>query len=77
MRKIIHVNQQIIARNRKTGSNDPPLIVRTYKGSRNASELVIRHPDGTEVARFIYRPHDPLRCGARLWVETELEVELS
>ena len=69
MRSIIHVNQATIKRNRKTGSNDPPLIVRTYKGVRHAHEVFIRG------ASFLkHSPHKPLKCGARVWIETEADV---
>lgn len=69
MKTIIHVNQQIIARNRKEGRNDPPLIARNYKGSTPAHSIEIRGP-----SRVVNRPHDPLPCGARVWIETQAEV---
>lgn len=69
MKTIIHVNQAVIARNRKTGSNDPPLIVRTYRGSEPAHEVEICGP-----SRVVNRPHNPLPCGARVWVETTAPV---
>ena len=70
MKSIIHVNQQVIARNRKTGSNDPPLIVRTYKGARQAHTVDILGP-----SRIVNRPHKPLKCGARVWIETDAQVD--
>lgn len=72
MKSIIHVNQQVIARNRKTGSNEPPLIVRNYKGSTPAHTIEILGP-----SRLVNRPHDPLKCGARVWIETDSEVVAS
>lgn len=69
MKTIIHVNQQVIARNRKTGSNDPPLIARSYKGVKHAHDIQILGP-----SRLVNRPHKPLACGARVWIETEAEV---
>jgi hypothetical protein len=69
MKSIIHVNQAVIARNRKTGENKPPLIVRTYKGSTPAQEVEIRGP-----SKLVNRPHAPLACGARVWIETTAEV---
>jgi len=30
--------------------------------------------DGNEVARIVYQPEKPLSCGARVWIETQLEV---
>lgn len=71
MKTILHVNQQVIARNRKTGSNDPPLIVRNYKGSKPAHEVEILGP-----SRLVNRPHKPLSCGARVWIETEAPVRI-
>ena len=70
MKTIIHVNQAVIARNRKTGSNDAPLIVRNYKGSKLAHEVEILGP-----SKLVNRPHDPLPCGARVWIETRAEVK--
>lgn len=71
MKSIIHVNQQAISRNRKLGTDDPPLIVRTYRGSKPAHEIKI----SGEIT-FKYQPHDPLKCGARLWAETTDPVEI-
>ncbi len=66
MKTILHVDQATIVRNRKTGSNDAPLIVRTYKGAKRAHEIKI-------VGEVILKnsPHKPLKCGARVWMETE------
>ncbi len=72
MKTIIHVNQQVIARNRKTGRNDPPLIARTYKGSKPAHNIEIKGP-----SRLVNSPHKPLPCGARVWIETQGEVVCS
>lgn len=69
MKTIIHVNQAVIARNRKIGTNDPPLIVRTYKGSTPAHEVEILGP-----SKLVNRPHSPLPCGARVWIETQSTV---
>lgn len=69
MKKIIHVNQATIVRNRKTGSNDPPLIVRTYKGVEHGHRVEINGP-----SVLVNSPHKPLKCGARVWIETESEV---
>lgn len=76
MKSIIHVNMHAIRRNLKEGTNDPVLTVKTYKSNDYAHEAIIRLPDGTEVGRFIYRVEDPLSCGARVWFETNLEVEV-
>ena len=75
MRTIIHVNQHKIKANRKHGTNEPCLTVKTYKDNRYTHEAVIRDTEGNEVARVVYRPHNPLSCGAHCWIETELSVE--
>ena len=42
----------------------------------HATELLARLRDlaQTEVARVVYRPDDPLDCGARVWIETRQPV---
>jgi hypothetical protein len=68
MKTIIHVNMH------KIRSRDPrPLTVKTYKENREASEAQIV-VDGRIVASVVYRPHQPLSCGARVWIETYEEV---
>lgn len=74
MKTIIHVNQAVIRRNTKTGETEAPLIARTYKGAANAQELDIVDNAGNVVASIVHRPHDPLSCGARVWIETKLKV---
>ena len=73
MRKIIHVNQHVIKRNTKHGTDEPVLTVKTYKENNYAHEAIIKTKDGDEVARVIYSPHKPLSCGARVWIELETE----
>ena len=69
MKTIIHVDQATIKRNRKENINEPPLIVRTYKGTSRAQQVDILGP-----SRLLNSPHKPLSCGARVWIETESEV---
>ena len=79
MKKIIHVNQHVIRRNTKQGTDEPVLTVKTYKENNYAHEAIINTKDGVELAKVIYSPHKPLSCGARVWIETETdntEVEL-
>jgi hypothetical protein len=72
MKRIIHINQHIIKRNRKSGKADPVITVKSYKDNNYASEVKILGP-----SKVIYRPHKPLSCGAHCWVETEAEVEIT
>lgn len=73
MKQILHVAQDAIRKNAKHGTNDPAIIIRDYKGGERAHEaaLVV---DGREVGRFVYRPHKPLGCGARLWLQVDTDV---
>jgi hypothetical protein len=70
MKTIIHVNQHIIKANTKNGTNLPALTVKTYKSLVNCHEVIIKGE-----SRVIHRPHNPLSCGARIWMETQAEVE--
>jgi len=67
---IVHVNQHVIKANRKNGVQNPPLTVKTYKTNDYASEVNVKGP-----CRIIYRPDNPLPCGAHVWIETYSEVE--
>ena len=71
MRTIIHVNQHIIRRNAKSGDREPVLTVKTYKSNDYGHEVAITGP-----CRVVYRPDDPLSCGARVWIETDSEVSV-
>ncbi len=76
MKQIVHVAQDAIRHNAKHGTNDPAIIVRDYRGATRVNELEIV-VDGEVIGRFVYRPHDPLPCGARVWLETDSKkVEL-
>ena len=79
MKKIIHVNQHKIRHNTKNGTDEPVLTVKTYKDNDYAHEAILKTKEGVEIARIIYRPHKPLSCGARVWVEVDtndIDVEL-
>lgn len=75
----IHVNQHNIKANAKymeEGMKHLPVItVKDYKQNRKGHEAIIRK-NGEEVARVIYSPNKPLKCGARVWIETENKVEV-
>ena len=71
MKTIIHVNQHNIRYNKKNGTNKPVLTVKTYKSNVYAYGVEIQGP-----CKIVYRPENPLSCGARVWIETESEVKL-
>ena len=70
MKKRIHVNQHKIRSNLKTGERQPVLTVKTYKSNTYCHEVVVGGP-----CKVIYSPDKPLPCGARVWIETEHDVE--
>ena len=68
-KKIIHVNQHNIKKNRKHGTNLPVLTCKDYKTGYLGHEAVIYHGN-IEIGRLVYRPDKPLSCGAHVWFET-------
>lgn len=74
MKKIIHVHQARIKGNTKNGTCEPPIIVRTYKGARYGHRVQLVDKDGTVLAELLHSPKKPLNCGARVWLETSLDV---
>tara|TARA_A200000159_G_C7287537_1_gene324230 strand:+ start:1011 stop:1229 length:219 start_codon:yes stop_codon:yes gene_type:complete len=71
MKKRIHVNQHKIRSNKKHNLNEPVITVKTSKSNDYAHEVEINGP-----SKVIYSPDKPLSCGAKVWVETEAEVNL-
>lgn len=76
MKTRIHVNQHKIRHNKRHGTSEPVITVKTYKSNDYAHEVIIYGQDGKEAARVVYRPNKPLSCGARVWVECSGDVEL-
>jgi hypothetical protein len=76
MKTIVHVSQPNIRLNGKDGGNRPVLTTKDSKRNRYGHAAVILGPDGAEVARIVYRPDKPLSCGAKVWIETEHEVQV-
>jgi len=71
MKTLIHVNQHVAKANTKSGENNPVLTVKTYKENKYAHEVKILGE-----SKVIYSPDKPLSCGAKVWIETEAEVEV-
>lgn len=76
MKTRIHVNQHKIKSNAKTCDREPVLTCKTYKDNRYGHVAIIKDEDNNEVGRFIYSPDKPLSCGAKVWFETEMSVEV-
>ncbi len=70
--KRIHVNQHVIRANAKNGTAHPVLAVKHGRDNLICDEVKINGP-----STLVYRPGKPLSCGARVWVETISEVEVS
>jgi hypothetical protein len=70
--KRIHVNQHIIRSNIKTKRDEPAATVQWKGKSYTGSKISIR---GGSVV--VQRMDKPLSCGARIWIETRAEVEVS
>jgi hypothetical protein len=67
--KRLHVDKRIIAQNLKRGEDAAPITIQTSRGSFKCHEAQIHGP-----STFVYRKDKPLKCGARLWVETQARV---
>lgn len=70
MKTIIHVNQHNIRANTK-GADLPVLTVKTYKSNTKCNR--VRFNGECEV---VYSPDKPLSCGAKVWIQTNEEVEV-
>lgn len=66
----ISINKHVIAKNLKHGTDDPPIAV------RQGSKTTYAHDVRVGAGRFVYSKDKPLKCGARLWFETEEPVEV-
>jgi hypothetical protein len=76
VKTIVHVNQHVIKRNRKTGEREPVLSAKTYKSNDYGHNVIIYGQDGKEAARIVYEPDKPLSCGAHVWLVTESAVRV-
>lgn len=67
----IHINRNIIQYNQKHDTAFPVCRVQEGNKVRYCREVYWDGP-----SKMIYRPENPLPCGAKLWIETEAEVDL-
>lgn len=62
----VHVNSHTIRANAKHGGTAPPLTI------RRGSKLIYAHAVNLiGPSRVVYRPHKPLSCGAKVWIEAQ------
>jgi hypothetical protein len=69
MKKKIHVNQHKIRSNKKNGTSEAVITVKTYKSNEYCHEAIIKGP-----CKVVYSPEKPLSCGAKVWIETDSDV---
>jgi hypothetical protein len=72
MLKRIHINQHVIRSNAKTGENKPCITVKTSNSNTYGSSVRILGE-----STVVYSPDKPLSCGAKVWIETNAEVEIA
>ena len=65
----LHVNQHVIKKNKKEGTREPVITVKSGKSNIYAHEVQVLGP-----CKVVYRPDNPLSCGATVWIETEWDV---
>ena len=58
----------VIRSNKKNGTNDPVITVKTYKSNTYGHEV-----DILGNSKVVYSPDKPLSCGARVWIATDGE----
>ena len=71
----IHVNQPVIAHNRKHDEHLPTITVKQGKGNWYAHEVTIHGP--SQVIHAVRGGRKPLSCGARVWIETKAAVTVT
>jgi len=73
MKKRIHINQHKIRSNSKKpdSEREPVITIKTSKSNTHCHEVKVLGE-----SKIIYSPDKPLSCGAKVWVETEAEVEI-
>lgn len=70
-KSLIHINRNVIQYNSKHGTNLP--VARVQQGSKVKYGRKISWDGPSEM---IYDPENPLKCGAKLWIETEADITI-
>ena len=77
MIKRIHVNQLHIKKNMKDKSYLPVISVKAaYNTNIYGHEVRIKDGSGKVIAKVVYQPDKPLACGAKVWIETEANIDV-
>jgi len=72
MKKRIHVNQHVIRSNTKNDKNDPVITVKTSRDNIYCHSVKILGE-----STVVYSPDKPLPCGAKVWIETTANIEVT
>ena len=75
--KRIHVNMHRIRSNLRHNKNEPVVVVRHYSSEKVKTPRLTEYGHSVEISgpsKIIYSKDDPLKCGARVWIETDAEV---
>ena len=72
MKKRIHINQHVIRSNTKNDKNDPVITVKTSRDNIYCHAVKIL---GESIV--VYSPDKPLSCGAKVWIETTANIEVT
>lgn len=73
MKRIVNINRHIIHNNKQHGERTPPISVKTAGRNVYGDTVDILDKEGNTVARIMYRPDQPLKCGATAWIEVTTE----
>jgi hypothetical protein len=76
MKTVIHINQHIIKSNAKKNESFPVITCKTYKSNDYGREVILYGQDGKESAKVVYSPDKPLKCGAKVWIETINKINI-
>lgn len=77
---MIHVNQHIIKQNAKKPLEKLKPVLSVKQHNTANATLPERNDYGYQLeiqgpCRIVYRPHDPAKCGAHLWIDTYSPVQ--
>lgn len=71
IKRYLHVNKHVIARNNKTGANEPALLVKSSKANNYGNKVFVYDQQGNLIIEFV-QAHPkcgikPLNCGAKVY----------
>ena len=72
IRTRIHVRRDLIAKDRKQGTTSLVIGVETLGMKKRYGHAVTLYGP----SMVVYNPEKPLKCGARVWIETYSPIEV-